>query len=380
MRKPLSVLLLTVAPIALSAASHADDESQWYAGFDLGLSSSPEAQFTRKDDNLSLATDKNMGPVAGFYIGKTFGKRRLEAEYLVRSNYFNEFEQDTSSALFPNLTEFKAGGSQKNSTIMINGWQTLFSGTNWSLLGGAGLGLSHITLDGMRSGQTNLVRDRAWAPTWQLMAEYVRPIGTGLEFGLGYRIVRSGKGTFDTDSGKARYKAKHNELFARISWRFGAEKASHSTQTAPAMPVASTGPAPKPVAAPMTARPAKPTMQPVEADPAPLPKPFIVYFDFDKSEITSQGRNIINAAAKAYSDFKAIEIHATGHTDTSGPEIYNEKLAQARVEAVRNALVQKGIPASKIQLTSDGENSPAVNTADGIREKQNRRVEIKLIR
>ena len=69
-------------------------------------------------------------------------------------------------------------------------------------------------------------------------------------------------------------------------------------------------------------------------------------------------------------------ITATGHTDTSGPEAYNMALSLRRANAVKDALVREGVPATAITVVGKGESQPLVQTADGVREPQNRRVEI----
>jgi len=376
MRTILSLFMLSVAPAAISSHAIADDDDHWYGGFDLGLSVSPDNKFSRSADNLLLETDKNVGPVGGIYFGKKVGARRYEFEYLIRRNYFDGFEQTGSSTTFPGQTSFGAGGLQKNSSLMVNMWQRLSTDTNWSFLLGGGVGITHVSLEGLRSGQTLIADDGDWAPTFQAMAEVVRPIGEGLELGFGYRMVRSTRASFDTAIGEAKYKASHNELFARISWRIGGGASSTPAPTPIALPekpvteMPAAAPAPKPTPAPA----------PVKAEPAPLPAPFIVYFDFDKSTLTADAYATIVGAAKAYREFKAIEIKASGHADRAGPELYNEKLAQARVMAVHDALVREGVPASKIMMSSEGENLPAIATDDGVREQKNRRVEIKLVR
>lgn len=68
---------------------------------------------------------------------------------------------------------------------------------------------------------------------------------------------------------------------------------------------------------------------------------------------------------------------ATGHTDTSGSAIYNEDLSERRATAVKDALVLQGIPADSITTVGKGKTDPLVPTEDGVREPQNRRVEIK---
>jgi len=71
-------------------------------------------------------------------------------------------------------------------------------------------------------------------------------------------------------------------------------------------------------------------------------------------------------------------IELTGHADRSGAPAYNQTLSEKRGAAVRNALVHLGIPAADITVIGKGEASPLVPTADGVREPQNRRVEIVL--
>ena len=71
-------------------------------------------------------------------------------------------------------------------------------------------------------------------------------------------------------------------------------------------------------------------------------------------------------------------ITATGHADRSGPEDYNMALSLRRANAVKDALVRDGVPATAISVIGKGETQPLVQTADGVREPQNRRVEIVL--
>jgi outer membrane protein OmpA-like peptidoglycan-associated protein len=64
------------------------------------------------------------------------------------------------------------------------------------------------------------------------------------------------------------------------------------------------------------------------------------------------------------------------HTDKSGPDDYNVKLSQRRADATKAYLAGKGVPDTAITTEAFGESRPLVETADGVREPQNRRVEI----
>jgi outer membrane protein OmpA-like peptidoglycan-associated protein len=111
--------------------------------------------------------------------------------------------------------------------------------------------------------------------------------------------------------------------------------------------------------------------------PAPATPPsFMVFFDWDSSVLSQASLNVISQAAAAYKSKGSARIRATGHTDTSGPEAYNMALSLRRANAVKNALVREGVPAASITVIGRGEQGLLVRTADGVREPQNRRVEI----
>jgi outer membrane protein OmpA-like peptidoglycan-associated protein len=84
----------------------------------------------------------------------------------------------------------------------------------------------------------------------------------------------------------------------------------------------------------------------------------------------------IGQAAAAFKSGGNPSITATGHTDTSGSAEYNMGLSQRRANVVRDALMQNGVPAGAIVANGVGEQGLLVQTGDGVREPQNRRVEI----
>jgi outer membrane protein OmpA-like peptidoglycan-associated protein len=103
---------------------------------------------------------------------------------------------------------------------------------------------------------------------------------------------------------------------------------------------------------------------------------FMVFFDFDKSTLTPQALDTIGKAAAAYKTKGGAQIKASGHTDRAGTDAYNMALSLRRVNAVRDQLIRDGVPESDISVVALGESQPMVPTADGVREAQNRRVEI----
>ena len=120
-----------------------------------------------------------------------------------------------------------------------------------------------------------------------------------------------------------------------------------------------------------TAAPPPPPM------PAPVAAPsYMVFFDWDRSDLSAQALSTIRQAAGAFKTKGSARITATGHADKSGPENYNMALSLRRANAVKDALVREGVPAASIAVVGRGESQPLVPTADGVREPQNRRVEI----
>jgi hypothetical protein len=118
-----------------------------------------------------------------------------------------------------------------------------------------------------------------------------------------------------------------------------------------------------------------PPPQPPQPAPAQATS-FMVFFDWDRSNLSQQAENTIGQAANAFKQTGAARIVATGHADRSGPENYNMALSLRRANAVKDSLVRNGVPANAIQVIGKGESQPLVPTADGVREPQNRRVEI----
>jgi iron complex outermembrane receptor protein len=117
------------------------------------------------------------------------------------------------------------------------------------------------------------------------------------------------------------------------------------------------------------------TPPPVQAL-APAPKSYLVFFDFNKSDLTSQAVTIVNQAAANAGPAKVTQLTVTGHTDTVGSDAYNMRLSRRRAESVAAQLEKDGIPSSEIAIVAKGKRDLLVPTADGVKEPQNRRVQI----
>ncbi len=122
---------------------------------------------------------------------------------------------------------------------------------------------------------------------------------------------------------------------------------------------------------------------PVEAAPAPAParteaRTYLVFFDWDRADLTDRARQIIAEAAQATQRAQTTRIEVAGHTDSSGTAQYNQGLSVRRAQTVAAELVRLGVPRAAITVQGLGETQPLVQTAKGVQEPQNRRVEIVL--
>ncbi|MCE3233005.1 MAG: OmpA family protein [Rickettsiaceae bacterium] len=103
---------------------------------------------------------------------------------------------------------------------------------------------------------------------------------------------------------------------------------------------------------------------------------YLVFFDFDKSNVTSEAKSILSKVFNDSSRKDDSVLHVVGHTDRSGSDKYNLALSKRRAEAVKQELVKLGVDANNIQTEAKGESSPLVPTEDGVKEPQNRRAEV----
>ena len=124
--------------------------------------------------------------------------------------------------------------------------------------------------------------------------------------------------------------------------------------------------------------PPAPAPAPVAA-PAPAPaKTYLVFFDWDKYNLTPRATQIIAQAASDSHTQQTTTIAVSGYTDTSGTPTYNQGLSVRRAKAVAAQLVADGVPASEITAQGFGDTDLLVPTGPGVREPQNRRVQIVL--
>jgi outer membrane protein OmpA-like peptidoglycan-associated protein len=264
------------------------------------------------------------GWAAGGMIGYDFLGPRVELEGVTRQN------QATVGA-----GPFNAfGASVGDTAIMANAFYDFNAGGTIVPYVGAGVGIAFV-----RTAAANLATDSTQFAYQAIL-------------GVGYNIDTMFRVNLD-----ARYYGTTSPYLAGTGYNNNNISAMLSLQVKLGAPAAAPPPPPPPAAA------------------APS---FMVFFDWDRSNLSQQALNTIRQASDQFKATGKARITATGHADRSGPENYNMALSLRRANAVKDALVRDGVPATAISVIGKGETQPLVPTADGVREPQNRRVEIVL--
>ena len=116
----------------------------------------------------------------------------------------------------------------------------------------------------------------------------------------------------------------------------------------------------------------------IAQEPPAASGPWMVFFDWGKVDIRSDDAATLDQVAAAYRARPSARLELAGHSDRSGSPWTNRAGARKRAEGVRAELEKRGVPGNAIRVASFGEDRPLVPTEDGVREVQNRRVEISI--
>lgn len=224
-----------------------------------------------------------------------------------------------------------------------------------------GLPLKPYLGGGIGYARTDIGGSKDWGFAYQGIAGMSFDLMPQLKATLDYRYLATEKVNHGTNVGSYGDESAHHVGMLGLRWTFAE----------PVM-VAAAPPPPPPAV-----RPAPPPPPPMVAPPV---RNYIVFFDFDKSNLTTEARSQVRSASDSSKASGVTRIELTGHTDRSGSPQYNMALSQRRADAVKAELVRLGTPASQIVTYAKGESSPLVPTPDGVKEPQNRRVEIVLNR
>lgn len=281
-------------------------------------------------------------------LGYRFGNWRVEGEVGYRANDVDE------------VSGGAGGGDMRSLSAMVNAIYELgaFSGVRPYL--GAGIGWARVKLNDASLAGAALTDDADSQFAYQGLLGFQVPLANALNLDVGYRYFATLDPKFRNAAGNS----------------FDSEYRSHMVMVGLTYSFGAPAPAPRPAAAPAPA-PAPTPAPPAPAAAAPaLPQTFIVFFDHDKHDITNEAASILRRAAALAKAGQNVRIEATGHADRSGSDVYNQRLSERRAVAVKAFLVREGVAGPTIDTSGKGESAPLVQTRDGVREPQNRRVEV----
>jgi outer membrane protein OmpA-like peptidoglycan-associated protein len=309
----------------------------WYFGGEGGWSmlDNGSGNFGGVSFNQRFQDGFNIGGRAGY----EWGPLRIEEEFSYRQN-------GIGSVSIAGVG-LNTNGNRNTYAFMTN---LIYDFTlGWPITPHIGGGIGAVQLHDSWGipGIGTIASSSSWQFGYQGIAGVRYNINPALAFDIDYRYLGTTKPTFGSNLAGIKYSSDHSShsVLASLSVRFGA---------------------PPPVAAP----PAPPAPPPVAR------KVFLVFFDWDKDTITPEGMAIVQQAAAAFRSGAPVTIQVTGYTDRSGSPGYNQRLSERRANNVANALSQFGVPRQAMVVSGRGENDNRVPTADGVREPQNRRVEI----
>lgn len=108
------------------------------------------------------------------------------------------------------------------------------------------------------------------------------------------------------------------------------------------------------------------------------PSSYILYFESGGEQLTAESTLAFEKIRREIGQRPASEVLVIGHTDSVGTAQGNDALSRKRAEAIRDKLIETGVPANKVEVVGRGEADPLIQTADEVDEPRNRRVEISL--
>jgi hypothetical protein len=115
----------------------------------------------------------------------------------------------------------------------------------------------------------------------------------------------------------------------------------------------------------------------VAKSPPPRSDVYLIFFDWDKYNITPEGERVLELAAQQWK-VRGGRMKVTGYTDTVHPPDESQRLSEREADSVSSRLRALGVPQDAMVVSARGQNDNRVPTGPGVREPQNRRVEIVL--
>jgi len=399
MRKLAIAVALSSTVLATPALAR---NGAWYVGGDFGAMIVEDMGFEFGQSpvipgaggNAQIATNHDYGYDGALFVGYDLGAFRIEAEVSYKRARVDDIETSVRAPGFSGViggpvtpTIYPAGGGRTSAlSFMINGMLDFGDDDGISGFVGGGVGIARIDVNNVRafSNQGAMIDDSDTRFAWQVVAGVRQAISDNVDITVRYRFFNADNIRiidFRGLEGESRFRS--HSLLGGITFNFGAPPAPPPppppcpdgwSRDASGVCVAPPAPPPPPETKNC---PNGSVILATEECPAPPPiGPFIIFFDWDKDEITPAAAAILDNAAAAYAQTGRASVTLAGHADRSGSDAYNVGLSQRRANNTRSYLAGRGVPDGSITTEAFGESRPLVDTADGVREPQNRRVEI----
>ena len=299
------------------------------------------------------SVDYDYGFDAGGFVGYDFGPVRIEAEARYAEANIDQVTVGNTGFLASNIRAgsgvYPASGQIDSLAFMVNGLADFGPDDGLQGFVGGGVGVARTGLEARitRSGPAG-IDDSDTDFAWQILAGVRAPLTDNIDVGLKYRLFNAENVLLTDALGRSfQEDVRSHSLMGTLTYNFGA---------------------PDVVAPPPPPPPPPPVCE---------PGPYIVYFDWDQSAITPEAAATLDNAISAYNrGCSGQQVMLAGHADRSGSAKYNVGLSQRRADAVKSYMTARGVADGSITTQAFGETRPAVATADGVRNDQNRRVEI----
>jgi OOP family OmpA-OmpF porin len=338
-----SALLGAACAVAFSGAAEAAQINGWYVSLEGGANWIEDWEHSFFTVPSTATLDTGWAVLAS--VGYGWGGWRLEFEGGYRDN-------DLDSYTFTGIP-ISVTADAWEATFMANVAYDIALTDNLALSLGAGAGGDFANVDFSFGGPS--FEDDDWSFAYQGIAGINYAIGRQTSLYLNYHYLRVVDAEFDFRPAATVFLTNGEDVVkhtATIGLRYALTAPSVMTDMTPVAP------------------PPEPASN--------VPRQFIVFFGFNKYNLTSEALRVISEAVVAAKDTGSATVLITGHTDTVGSNDYNMRLSMRRSNAVKAEMVRQGIPTSAISSTGKGETELLVQTADGVKEPQNRRATIDL--
>ena len=359
-------LLLTTAAFAVvgAGAASADDYSAtgWYVGAGVGMNwlddTSETADFNSTDPATTGTVPFDVEWDTGWVIDAEVGYRWAENWRIELEASYRENDVDSVALVTP-LTS--PSGDVEQFAVMAN---LLFDfdvtdTINFSIGAGIGAAQVEVELSAINTGLASTIRvdesDQDWTWAYQGIAEVSFETSDQTEIYATYRYFVANDVDllptapfFAPNVGNV-FDTNFENHTLKFGFRYFLQGRSEPVAEVPQTP-----------------------------PPVDVAKTYIVFFDFNKSNLTAEAQSVVGEAADAYKSTGSVNVEVVGHTDTVGSASYNQKLSERRAATVKAELVRLGVPADTISTEGRGFSDPMVPTGPGVREPQNRRAVIDL--